>query len=337
MKIIVPATSANVGPGFDSVGIAVTRYLTIEVLEPADAWFIEHDLGAGIPTDEKNLLLSTALSISTDMQPHRVKMTSEVPLARGLGSSSSVIVAGIELANQLANLQLSDAEKLRIATEIEGHPDNVAPAIFGNMVIASYIGEDVQYVTADFPSCDLVAFVPSYQLKTSDSRNVLPKEWSYKEAVAASSVANVAIAALLKGDLLTAGRSIESDHFHERYRQSLVKEFPQVKEVAHAHGAYATYLSGAGPTIMNLLAPEHTTAFVATLEELGLDGQIFQLKMTHLAFVLRNKPQCNTNERRMYTNVYVLFASSMVEWELYGEKLKLSRKSRGKHETRIFI
>ena len=279
MKLIVPATSANVGPGFDSVGIAVTRYLTIKVLEPADAWLIEHDLGAGIPTDEKNLLLSTALSIAPAIQPHHIKMTSEVPLARGLGSSSSVIVAGIELANQLANLQLSDAEKLRIATEIEGHPDNVAPAIFGNMVIASYIGEDVQYVTADFPSCDLVAFVPSYQLKTSDSRNVLPKEWSYKEAVAASSVANVAIAALLKGDLLTAGRSIESDHFHERYRQSLVKEFPQVKEVAHAHGAYATYLSGAGPTIMNLLAPEHTAAFVAALEELGLDGQIFQLKI----------------------------------------------------------
>lgn len=279
MKIIVPATSANVGPGFDSVGIAVTRYLTIEVLEPADAWFIEHDLGAGIPTDEKNLLLSTALSISTDMQPHRIKMTSEVPLARGLGSSSSVIVAGIELANQLANLQLSDAEKLRIATEIEGHPDNVAPAIFGNMVIASYIGEDVQYVTADFPSCDLVAFVPSYQLKTSDSRNVLPKEWSYKEAVAASSVANVAIAALLKGDLETAGRSIELDHFHERYRQSLVKEFPQVKEVAHQHDAYATYLSGAGPTIMNLLAQEHVASFVAALAALGLDGQIFQLKI----------------------------------------------------------
>lgn len=279
MKIIVPATSANVGPGFDSVGIAVTRYLTIEVLEPSDAWLIEHDLGAGIPTDEKNLLLSTALSIAPAIQPHHIKMTSEVPLARGLGSSSSVIVAGIELANQLANLQLSDAEKLRIATEIEGHPDNVAPAIFGNLVVASYIGEDVQYVTADFPTCDLVAFVPSYQLKTSDSRNVLPKEWSYKEAVAASSVANVAIAALLKGDLVTAGRSIELDHFHERYRQSFVKEFPQVKEVAHQHDAYATYLSGAGPTIMNLLAPEHTAAFVAALEKLGLEGQIFQLKI----------------------------------------------------------
>ena len=279
MKIIVPATSANVGPGFDSVGIAVSKYLTIDVLEPADAWLIEHDLGAGIPTDEKNLLLSTALSIAPAIQPHHIKMTSQVPLARGLGSSSSVIVAGIELANQLANLQLSDAEKLRIATEIEGHPDNVAPAIFGNLVVASYIGEDVQYVTADFPSCDLVAFVPSYQLKTSDSRNVLPKEWSYKEAVSASSVANVAIAALLKGDLLTAGRSIELDHFHERYRQSLVKEFPQVKEVAHQHDAYATYLSGAGPTIMNLLAPEHAASFVAALAALGLDGQIFQLKI----------------------------------------------------------
>ena len=279
MKIFVPATSANVGPGFDSVGIAVSKYLTIEVLEPADAWLIEHDLGAGIPTDEKNLLLSTALSISTDMQPHRIKMTSEVPLARGLGSSSSVIVAGIELANQLADLQLSDDEKLRIATKIEGHPDNVAPAIFGNLVIASYIGEDVQYVTADFPTCDLVAFVPSYQLKTSDSRNVLPTEWSYKEAVAASSVANVAIAALLKGDLVTAGRSIGLDHFHERYRQSLVAEFPQVKEVAHQHDAYATYLSGAGPTIMNLLAPEYTASFVAALTALGLNGQIFQLKI----------------------------------------------------------
>ena len=279
MKIIVPATSANVGPGFDSVGIAVSKYLTIDVLEARENWWIEHDLGEEIPSNEENLLLQTALQVASDLPPHHLKMVSEVPLARGLGSSSSVIVAGIELANQLGKLSLSDEDKLEIATKIEGHPDNVAPAIFGNLVIASYIGEDVQYVTADFPTCDLVAFVPSYHLKTSDSRNVLPTEWSYKEAVAASSVANVAIAALLKGDLVTAGRSIELDHFHERYRQSLVKEFPQVKEVAHAHAAYATYLSGAGPTIMNLLAPEHSAAFVAALEALGLDGQIFQLKI----------------------------------------------------------
>jgi homoserine kinase len=118
MKITVPATSANIGPGFDSVGVAVSKYLTIEVLEPADVWFIEHDLG-DIPSDENNLLISTALQVKSDLQPHKLVMTSDIPLARGLGSSSSVIVAGIELANQLADLKLSDDDKLDIATKIE--------------------------------------------------------------------------------------------------------------------------------------------------------------------------------------------------------------------------
>ena len=279
MKIIVPATSANVGPGFDSVGIAVSKYLTIDVLEAQENWWIEHDLGEEIPSDEENLLLQTALQVAADLPPHRLKMTSEVPLARGLGSSSSVIVAGIELANQLGKLALSDEEKLEIATKIEGHPDNVAPAIFGNLVVASYVDQQTNHLVLPFPECDLVAFVPNYELKTSDSRNVLPSEWTYKEAVAASSIANVAIAALAKGDLRVAGKAIEADRFHERYRQQLVAEFPQVKEVAHQHDAYATYLSGAGPTIMNLLAPEYTASFVAALTALGLDGQIFQLKI----------------------------------------------------------
>ena len=279
MKIIVPATSANVGPGFDSVGIAVSKYLTIDVLEAQENWWIEHDLGEEIPSDEENLLLQTALKVAADLPPHRLKMTSEVPLARGLGSSSSVIVAGIELANQLGKLALSDEDKLEIATKIEGHPDNVAPAIFGNLVVASYVDQQTNHLVLPFPECALVAFVPNYELKTSDSRNVLPSEWTYKEAVAASSIANVAIAALAKGDLRVAGKAIEADRFHERYRQQLVAEFPQVKEVAHQHDAYATYLSGAGPTIMNLLAPEYTASFVAALTALGLDGQIFQLKI----------------------------------------------------------
>ena len=279
MKIIVPATSANVGPGFDSVGIAVSKYLTIDVLEAQENWWIEHDLGEEIPSDEENLLLQTALQVAADLPPHRLKMTSEVPLARGLGSSSSVIVAGIELANQLGKLALSDEDKLEIATKIEGHPDNVAPAIFGNLVVASYVDQQTNHLVLPFPECALVAFVPNYELKTSDSRNVLPSEWTYKEAVAASSIANVAIAALAKGDLRVAGKAIEADRFHERYRQQLVTEFPQVKEVAHQHDAYATYLSGAGPTIMNLLAPEYTASFVAALTALGLNGQIFQLKI----------------------------------------------------------
>lgn len=279
MRITVPATSANVGPGFDSVGIAVSKYLTIDVLEAQENWWIEHDLGEEIPSNEENLLLQTALQVASDLPPHRLKMTSEVPLARGLGSSSSVIVAGIELANQLGKLSLSDEDKLEIATKIEGHPDNVAPAIFGNLVVASYVDQQTNHLVLPFPECALVAFVPNYELKTSDSRNVLPSEWTYKEAVAASSIANVAIAALAKGDLRVAGKAIEADRFHERYRQQLVTEFPQVKEVAHQHDAYATYLSGAGPTIMTLLPVEHSEAFAKDLESKGLNGQVFSLKI----------------------------------------------------------
>lgn len=279
MKIIVPATSANVGPGFDSVGIAVSKYLTIDVLEAQENWWIEHDLGEEIPSNEENLLLQTALQVASDLPPHRLKMTSEVPLARGLGSSSSVIVAGIELANQLGKLSLSDEDKLEIATKIEGHPDNVAPAIFGNLVVASYVDQQTNHLVLSFPECALVAFVPNYELKTSDSRNVLPSEWTYKEAVAASSIANVAIAALAKGDLRVAGKAIEADRFHERYRQQLVAEFPQVKEVAHQHDAYATYLSGAGPTIMTLLPVEHAEAFAKDLKSKGLNGQVFSLNI----------------------------------------------------------
>lgn len=279
MRITVPATSANVGPGFDSVGIAVSKYLTIDVLEAQENWWIEHDLGEEIPSDEENLLLQTALQVASDLPPHRLKMTSEVPLARGLGSSSSVIVAGIELANQLGNLCLSDEDKLEIATKIEGHPDNVAPAIFGNLVVASYVDQETNHLVLPFPECALVAFVPNYELKTSDSRNVLPSEWSYKEAVAASSIANVAIAALAKGDLRIAGKAIEGDRFHERYRQQLVAEFPQVKELAHQHEAYATYLSGAGPTIMTMLPVEHAEAFAKDLESRDLNGQVFSLKI----------------------------------------------------------
>lgn len=279
MRITVPATSANVGPGFDSVGIAVSKYLTIDVLEAQENWWIEHDLREEIPSNEENLLLQTALQVASDLPPHRLKMTSEVPLARGLGSSSSVIVAGIELANQLGKLTLSDEDKLEIATKIEGHPDNVAPAIFGNLVVASYVDQQTNHLVLPFPECALVAFVPNYELKTSDSRNVLPSEWTYKEAVAASAIANVAIAALAKGDLRVAGKAIEADRFHERYRQQLVVEFPQVKEVAHQHDAYATYLSGAGPTIMTLLPVEHAEAFAKDLESKDLNGQVFSLKI----------------------------------------------------------
>ena len=279
MKIIVPATSANVGPGFDSVGVAVTKYLEIQVCEEREEWMIEHQLGKWIPRDERNLLLKIALQIVPDLQPRRLKMVSDIPLARGLGSSSSVIVAGIELANQLGNLKLSKHEKLQLATKIEGHPDNVAPAIYGNLVIASSVEGQVSAVVAPFPECAFLAYIPNYELRTRDSRGVLPKKLSYKEAVAASSIANVAIAALMTGDMVKAGQAIESDLFHERYRQDLVREFATIKKVAKKNGAYATYLSGAGPTVMVLADPDKMPKIKAELEKQPFKGKLHELQV----------------------------------------------------------
>ena len=279
MKIIVPATSANVGPGFDSVGVAVTKYLEIQVCEEREEWMIEHQLGKWIPRDERNLLLKIALQIVPDLQPRRLKMVSDIPLARGLGSSSSVIVAGIELANQLGNLKLSKHEKLQLATKIEGHPDNVAPAIYGNLVIASSVEGQVSAVVAPFPECAFLAYIPNYELRTRDSRGVLPNKLSYKEAVAASSIANVAVAALLTGDMVKAGQAIESDLFHERYRQELVREFATIKKVAKRNGAYATYLSGAGPTVMVLADPDKMPKIKAELEKQPFKGKLHELQV----------------------------------------------------------
>ncbi|BDD40730.1 homoserine kinase [Streptococcus ruminantium] len=278
MKIMIPATSANIGPGFDSVGVALSKYLTIEVLEPTDKWIIEHNLEF-VPTDKNNLLIKTALKVTKKLQPHRIRMTSDIPLARGLGSSSSVIVAGIELANQLAKLKMTTDEKLQKATEIEGHPDNVAPAIYGNLVISSYVNRKVQAVVTEFPEASFVAFIPNYSLRTVESRGVLPYQMSYKKAVAASAIANVAIASLMAGDLTTAGRAIQSDMFHEPFRQSLVKEFCSIRRVGQDLGAYATYLSGAGPTVMILAPKEKEDQIVKALENLTLDGTIHRLRV----------------------------------------------------------
>ena len=131
-----------------------------------------------------------------------------------------------------------------------------------------------------------MAFIPNYELKTSDSRGVLPSELPYKEAVAASSIANVAIAALFAGDLVKAGRAIQGDMFHERYRQKLVKEFATIKELSGQYGAYATYLSGAGPTVMTLTPKDKSVAFKAAIDGLGLDGETFILSVDKAGVVV---------------------------------------------------
>ena len=268
MKIKVPATSANLGCGFDSIGFAVNLYLELEIIGPSERWEIVHDLGAEIPQNESNLVIATALKIVPELAPHKIRMTSGIPLERGLGSSSSALVAGIELACVLGNMNLSTQVKLQLACSMEGHPDNVSPAILGGLVISTYHEGSLEYVKLEMPQVGLIAYIPDYKLSTGAMRKVLPQEMLFREAVCASSISNVMIASLIKGDIVKAGRLIEQDRFHEKYRTKLT-ELEDIREIAHKYDAYATYLSGAGSTIVCLSPIEKTDQLIAVLSGLN--------------------------------------------------------------------
>ncbi|MDR0794936.1 MAG: homoserine kinase [Tannerella sp.] len=278
MKIRVPASSSNLGCGFDSVGFAVNLFLDLEVLEPGDTWDIIHSLGTDIPHDHTNLVISTALKIAPELTPYKIRMTSEIPLERGLGSSSSALVAGIELACAIGGMNLSTQVKLQLACSMEGHPDNVAPAILGGLVVSTYCEGILEYVKIDMSNVGIVAYVPDYKMSTIAMRKVLPQELPFKEAVWASSISNVMVASLIKGDIAKAGRMMEQDKFHERYRARLVPELSQLREIAHRYGAYATYLSGAGSTIISLTPIDRTDKIVEAFK-INSKAEVFNLSL----------------------------------------------------------
>lgn len=253
--IKVPASTANLGPGFDSVGLALSLYITLEV-EQADRWEViplSEELKA-FPSDESNMMISIALNTAKQfgktLPPCQVRVKSDIPLARGLGSSASAIVAGIELANYLAKLGLTKEEKLELATKIEGHPDNVGASIFGGLVIGSMSKEGTELVHASNVNFDVVAVVPSEELLTKEARGVLPDQMPFYDSVQAGSVSNVMIAALLSGNLRLAGKMMSKDLYHQPYRKKLVPHLVELEEHAPKLGAYGVALSGAGPTVM---------------------------------------------------------------------------------------
>ena len=278
MKIRVPATSANVGCGFDSMGFAVNLYLEVEVLQISTQWEVIHDLGADIPSDASNLIVATAMRIAPDLKPRVLRVKNEIPVERGLGSSASALVAGIELGSSLGGVDLTQEAKLQIACETEGHPDNVVPAILGGFVVANYDDGQLSYFRADLDEVGLVAFIPDRTINTSAMRKVLPTKLPYKKAVRASAIANTMLAHLLGGNFKEAGKLIEADLLHEPYRTKLLPEIAKVRRVARECGAYATYLSGAGSTMMTMLPVDKVNALVAELSIID-DAFVLPLKM----------------------------------------------------------
>jgi len=252
LTISVPATSANLGPGFDSIGLALDLQLTLTVLGPSQTWQVDHPYGPHVPSDARNLMIKTALSLVPNLQPQHVQVTSDIPLARGLGSSSTAIVAGLVLANELAKAPFTKQELLLKATELEGHPDNVAPAILGGLVVATYDHDQVQAVSLPVPDLYASVYVPNEELLTSASREALPSNLPFKQAIAGSSVGNTLVAALAMQNWPVALQLVEQDQFHEQYRAKLVPALAIIRQAAHDLGLVGTYLSGAGPTVVTL-------------------------------------------------------------------------------------
>ncbi|OQP07440.1 homoserine kinase [Geobacillus sp. 46C-IIa] len=260
LKIVVPGSTANLGPGFDSVGLAVSRYLTLDV-RLAEAWSFTPKTAevSGIPRGTDNLVYEVA-SKTANVHGRRlpscaVEVYSDIPFTRGLGSSAAAVVAGIELADALLELGLSREQKMELATRYEGHPDNVGASLYGGLVIGCYREEGVDVVHLPELDVELVAIIPEYELETKKARGHLPEQWTRQQAVEASAISNVLVAALLTKNWKLAGRMMAADLFHQPHRKPLVPELGRAEALALEYGAVGAALSGAGPTVLVFAEP----------------------------------------------------------------------------------
>ncbi|WP_462420649.1 homoserine kinase [Salinicoccus sp. Marseille-QA3877] len=273
INLSIPATSANLGLGFDSIGVAVTKFLKIRAYENHEfkVEFLNPELDI-LPPGEDNLVISTAKSIARkynkEMPPVRVEMDSEIPLAHGLGSSSSAIVAGIEVAAYFCDLDLSDHDKIMLGCDIEGHPDNIGPCITGGVFVGYYNQGELYYHVLNDIDFSLIISVPNYMINTNEARKALPDSYSRETAVNQNAINNVMLFSLFNKEYVEMGRLMMKDQFHEIYRRPLIKEFDDIKEGALRKDAYATVISGAGPSVMTLCAKEDVQEIIAELNKI---------------------------------------------------------------------
>lgn len=272
-QITVPGSTANLGPGFDSIGLGLSLYLNLTV-SLQDEWEFVH-IGENVPGDipvEEHLIYIIAKQVADQygqkLPSCRVEMTSELPLARGLGSSAAAIVGAIELANIVCELNLSTQDKLNISSQIEGHPDNATASVLGGLTVSAMDEEgivDTMHV-ADVDAA-FVVYIPNVELKTAEARGVLPAEFDRAYAVRASANANMLAASLIAKDYTRIGRYMEADLFHEPFRAKLIPNYAEIHAAARVAGAYGTALSGAGPTLISIIPIDIAEAFVASMEQ----------------------------------------------------------------------
>ena len=255
-KVTVPATSANIGVGYDCLGVALDYYLELMVSESESIEYLENGEEFSIPLEE-NYIYSTIKLIeekyNKKVPNYKVEIIkNEIPVSRGLGSSSSAIIAGILIADKFLGGILSEDDMAKLATEIEGHPDNVLPAIFGGMILASHDSENFYYSRIPFDNnIYFYVMIPDFKLSTEKARAVLPKEYKVSDLISNASKLGLLIDSFhrKKYDDL---RFLLDDKVHQPYRFSMINNSEDIFNYSEKHGALGEYISGAGPTLISL-------------------------------------------------------------------------------------
>ncbi|MET0559161.1 MAG: homoserine kinase [Solirubrobacterales bacterium] len=243
----VPASSANLGPGYDSMAAAVSLHLDLEVEEAGEYSFDPG--GLDVPTGRENLIVR-AFETLHPADGIAFRLRSEIPLARGLGSSAAAIVAGLFAADHLFELALSKEEMLVKATELEGHPDNVAAAIYGGFVICAE-GEGGPTAARFDPPEGLegIVVIPPEEVSTERAREAIPAEVPLGDAVANVSAAALLVLGLRSADLDLVSRGL-ADRLHQPRRRELFPRSMEIVDSAGELGALGATISGAGPAVL---------------------------------------------------------------------------------------
>ena len=253
-RLCVPASSANLGPGFDALGLALNLHLTC-IIEPAQSLTVTCEgIDAGeIPENESNLIWQTALQIasaqSKDLPPVHLQINNEIPIGKGLGSSAAALTAGVVLANLLLDLRWSRHRILDEAACIEGHPDNVSACVLGSIVASSMDSAGTHAVRVDLPSNYGVAVVvPDFILPTFHARSILPQTYCREDVVFNVQRSALLIAALFTGNTDSFSAALQ-DRLHQPYRAPLVPGFAEMLQI-RKEGLLGCALSGAGPSVL---------------------------------------------------------------------------------------
>lgn len=258
VRVKVPATTANLGPGFDTLGMALNLYAWIEMgIAEETSITLYGDQMQGVPTDKSNLIYKVAQMVfdraGVKHPELEIAMYTEVPLARGLGSSASAIVGALAAANALIGSPLADDELFQMATALEKHPDNVGASLFGGLIVAFWDGTRAEHVRVEPDDrLEVLVAIPHFQLSTEKARHVLPREQSLENAVFNVGHSSVLVAALCTGRLDMIARAMK-DALHQPYRAPLVPGLGKILAEATEHGALGVALSGAGPTMLALV------------------------------------------------------------------------------------